>query len=488
MYLKTQNFLVAGISRSGFSAAKLLLSHGAKTYVYDENFSPSVEKNTEELKKLGAIVVSEETLSTVRETCDVLVLSPGIPIDHSLPVSFRKAGKKIIGEMELGALFLKANVVAVTGTNGKTTTVGMIEEILKTSGKNVVSCGNVGKPLCDYAETLGYDDIAVIEVSSFQLESLSSLKTHVASVLNITEDHLNRHYTMENYIFLKSRILKNCTESEFAVLNHDDETVRGFAEKTKAHVLWFSMRERVDGAYFCDGYIYWKGEKIIAVANLPVNGKHNVANTLAAVCAAKAFGTDDASLRTGLQSFRGIRHRVEKIAEVNGVSYINDSKATNVDAVIKALDGVRGEIVLLLGGKDKGYDYDKLFSYMKRSDVIHAILYGENRFKLLNAAVKTGYDRTVLCPDFEMAVRFSFVIAKRGQCVLLSPASASFDEFSGYEDRGDRFASLVKEYEASVCAGLKPTAEWKQPPAENAVEEFENGAANTENAVEEREE
>ena len=230
MYLQTQKFLVAGASRSGAAAAKLLLKHcAAGVFVYDERPEGNAAKKIAELQKLGALAVTKESLPGVQEECDVLVLSPGVPIDHALPVAFRKAGKKIIGEMELGALFLRSPVIAVTGTNGKTTPVNMIGEIFRRAGKNAVVCGNVGLPLCDCVETLGAEDVAVVEVSSFQLESLSSLRPHVAVILNVTEDHLDRHYNMENYIFLKKKLLQNSRESEYAVLNADDETVRAFA-------------------------------------------------------------------------------------------------------------------------------------------------------------------------------------------------------------------------------------------------------------------
>lgn len=445
MYLQVQKFLVVGISRSGVSAASLLLRHGAVVYLYDESKSPAVEKNLAELNALGAVVVTRDSLQDAQEICDVLVLSPGVPIDHSIAVWFKKAGKKIIGEMELGALFLKANAVAVTGTNGKTTTVALLEEILSRSGKKTVACGNVGKPLCDFAEELSIDDVAVVEVSSFQLETLSSLRAHVFVELNITEDHLNRHYNMDNYVFLKGKLLKNASESEFAVLNYDDAIVRSFEKKSKAHTVWFSLNERVDGAYFYDGNLFYREEKIISAASLPIGGRHNVANVLAAICVAKIFGVPSEQIAEGIRSFKGIRHRIEKVGQAQGVSYINDSKATNVDATVKALESVGGEVLLLLGGKDKGYDYDVLFEKIKRVSVVQAVLYGENRFKLLNSALRTHFDRITLCDDLETAVRFCFVLAKSGQTVLLSPASSSFDAFTGYEERGERFTSLVNE-------------------------------------------
>lgn len=445
MYFRTQTFLVAGVSSSGVSAAKLLLNRGATVYIYDDSASNRVKQNCAALCEAGAIFVSADDLPSVQERADVLVLSPGVPIDHPLAVRFKKSGKKIIGEMELGARLLKSNAVAVTGTNGKTTTVSMLERVFLSAGRRAFACGNIGKPLCDCAEDADFDDIAVIEVSSFQLETLSSLHAHVVVELNITEDHLNRHYNMENYVFLKNKLLKNSTESEYAVLNYDDKTVREFAQKTRARVVWFSLRERVEGAYYADGTLFWRGEKVISDKELPVGGAHNIANALACICAARLFGLELAEIAAGLKSFKGIRHRIETVETVNGVKYINDSKATNVDATIKALDGVSGEIILLAGGKDKGYDYDALFEKVKSVSVVHVVLYGENRLKLLSSASRASYENVTLCPDFELAVRVSSILAKSNQTVLLSPASSSFDAFSGYEERGNQFVSLVRE-------------------------------------------
>jgi UDP-N-acetylmuramoylalanine--D-glutamate ligase len=448
MYLKTQKFLVAGMSRSGIAASLFLLKHGATVYACDDGGGAVAEKNFSQLKAAGGIEVKPEELSKIKEECDVLVLSPGVPIDHPLPVWFKKAGKKIVGEMELGALFLKSPAVAVTGTNGKTTTVGMIERVLRVGGKNAVSCGNIGTPLCSVVEDLSYDDIPVIEVSSFQLESLSSLYAHVCIVLNVTEDHLNRHYNMENYIFLKEKLLRNSTESEYIVLNDDDEIVRNFASKSKAKIVRFSLREKVDGAYEQDGVLYWKGEKIMPAEDLAAPGAHNRANALACICAAKLFGVSSEKIAEGLSTFEGIRHRIEKVGVFRGITYINDSKATNVDATLKALDSVKGEIVLLLGGKDKGYEYEKLFVAVQNDqNVVRAVLYGENRMKLLKAALKTGYSAVTVCRDFAEGVKTASRLAEEGQSVLLSPASSSFDEFGGYEERGDRFVALVQEYE-----------------------------------------
>ena len=450
LYFKNQKFLVAGMSKSGESSARFLLRRGADVYLYDDVVSDKILKVVEELSALGAHAVEADGLERAVNMCDVLVLSPGIPIDNSLPVSFRRQGKCIIGEEELGALYLRATAVAVTGTNGKTTTVSMVNDILRAAGKNSVLCGNVGNPLVGEVENLGFDDFAVIEISSFQLETLSSLRPHVAVITNITEDHLNRHYNMENYVFLKSKILRNLRGSEYAVLNADDKTVSAFAEKIRCRVIFFSMEPRSDGVWCENGAVYCDGERLFEVNDMKAGGTHNVYNALAAVAVAKALGVDLAVAAKAVRSFRGVRHRRETVCERGGKTYIDDSKGTNVDAAIKAVECMRRETVILLGGKDKGYEYYPLFKKLKESRVVHAVLYGENRFRLLAGAQEAGFGSFSLCADFAMAVKIADHVAKSGQNVLLSPASSSFDEFSGYEERGDRFAEMVKGADESV--------------------------------------
>ncbi len=444
MLFERQIFLVAGLSRSGVAAAEYLVSKGAQVYLYDDVDDENVRAAETKLSELGCIAVPKSDLEEKSERCDVLVLSPGIPVDHPLPVSFRRAGKRIIGEAELGALALACPCIAVTGTNGKTTTVTMLEGIFKAAGKNALACGNVGRPLTACLSELGADGVAIAEISSFQLETLYSLRPHVAVVLNITEDHLNRHYTLENYIYLKSRILKNSAESEYAVLNYDDPTVRGFAEKTKAKVIWFSLKERVAGGYIADGSFCYQGERVCSEDDLAVDGNHNRMNALAAVCAAKLFGIPNGAIAAGLKNFRGVRHRLQNVGELGGVTFIDDSKATNVDSAVQAISSVKGESVILLGGKDKGYSYEPLFDAIKSSGVVHAVIYGENAFRILNAALKRGFTAVTLCRPFDMAVRVAYLTARRGQNVLLSPASASFDAFKSYEERGERFVEMLE--------------------------------------------
>ena len=444
MYFGNQKFLVAGLSRSGEGSAKFLLKRGASVYIYDDIVTDKVAEKIRELQAKGAIAVTSETLNDAVSICDILVLSPGIPIDNPLPVAFRKLGKAIIGEEELAALFLRATAVAVTGTNGKTTTVSMLEQVVKACGKNGVPCGNFGNPLVNEVENLGFDDIALIEISSFQLETLYSLRPHIAVITNITEDHLNRHYNMDNYVFLKSKLVRNLRESEYAVLNYDDERVRQLAKVTRGKVVWFSARQQVEGAYAEGGAAYFNGEKYFGLENMVLGGTHNIYNALACIAVSAILGLPKEASATAICKFKGVKHRVQLIGEFNGVTYINDSKGTNVDATIKAVDCATRPTVLLLGGKDKGYDYAPLFNALGKSKVVHAVIYGENRFKMMDSAAHAGFYSYSSCAEFETAVRLATYIAKPGQSVLLSPASASFDEFASYEERGDRFTALVE--------------------------------------------
>ena len=446
MYPKKQKFFVLGLSKSGIAAATFLLEKKAKTYVYDDVVGSEIEERIKQLEEKGAIRVKKDGLMKTAELCDVLVLSPGIPIDHPISVAFRKNGKAVVGETELAARYMRCPMIAVTGTNGKTTTVSMIERILCQEGFNAKACGNIGEPMISFCD-LEQESVAVAEISSFQLETLNSFQPHIAAVLNITEDHLNRHYNMENYVFLKAKLLKNLSGAEYAILNYDDEIVRSFSRKTKATCLYFSVRERVDGAYYQDGALYYYGEKIMEEKELLTGGIHNVQNALCAIICAKLMGVQTQNIVKALSDFRGIKHRVELICEKDGVKYVDDSKGTNVDATIKAVNCMKGNTVLLLGGKDKGYDYDKLFAFLQTSAVTHAVLYGENRWRLLESAQKAEMQNVSLCENMELAVYIAKNTAKSGDTVLLSPASASFDAFSGYEERGDKFAQLVRSFE-----------------------------------------
>ncbi len=445
MYPSRQTFLVLGVSRSGKAAAEFLLNRGATVYVYDDVAGERIEQTIAKLCEVGAKTVGREELSRMAEVCDGLLLSPGIPIDHPVAVSFKRNGKGVMGESELASRFLRCPVLAVSGTNGKTTTVSMLTETLNKGGFQAKACGNIGFPMVEFVG-MGEEEIAVAEISSFQLETLNSLRPHIAVLLNVTEDHLNRHYSMENYVFLKGKLLKNLTETEYAILNYDDPVTRSFAEKTKAKVFYFSVRERVFGGYYEDGKLYFCNEEIMSVDDLPMEGVHNVQNALAVMIAAKLMGVKNEDVVAGLTQFKGIKHRIERICEVDGVTFIDDSKGTNVDATLKAVETMKTETILLLGGKNKGYDYRKLFSKLQNGKVVHAVLYGENRYELLKAARECNFETVTTCEEFSFAVRIAKMKAERGQAVLLSPASASFDAFASYEERGDKFVEIVRSF------------------------------------------
>lgn len=442
MYPSRQSFLVFGLSRSGVAAAEFLLSKKAEVFVYDDVKIGATERAIARLTKIGAKTLDEEAFRTASESIDVLLLSPGVPVDHPIAVAFKRRKKAVIGETELAALYIKCPVFAITGTNGKTTTVTMLTSILKEAGTEAFSCGNIGAPMTNFVDAQK-NAVAVAEISSFQLETLNSLRPHVAAVLNISEDHLNRHYTMENYVFLKKKLLRNLTEAEFAVLNYDDLTVRAFAESTKAKVVWFSLKERVDGAYIENGEIYCFGKKIVDLEKLPFSQAHNRENALAAAACAYLAGCAPQAICSALIAFRGVPHRIETVGKTGGVTYVNDSKATNVDSTLKAAQSMREETLLLLGGKDKGYDYDVLFRTLKNTRVVRCIVYGENAVKIFASAVRVGYKNVTLTENFAYALRIAKLLAQEGQTVLLSPASASFDEFSSYEERGEAFVSTV---------------------------------------------
>ncbi len=444
MYIKTQKFFVLGVSKSGYFAASYILQNGGTCYVYEELESPRIESSLKELIELGAIKVSLEQASEYVQMSDVIVLSPGVPINHELAVKAKRLGKRIIGEFEFGYLQFAPPIVAVTGTNGKTTTVTLIDQILKENKNKSQLVGNVGIPITSKLIDVDKDTVCVAEVSSFQLESMNAFCPHVSCILNIAPDHLERHYTMENYIFLKKRIYKNQRESEFTVLNFDDKTVRSFFAEIKAKVVWVSVKEKVDGAYRIDGKLYYNGEYIMDENELTLIGEHNVYNALFAIACAKIVGVNTESIVKTLKNFKGVKHRIERICDKNGIKYYNDSKATNTASTISALETMKEPTVLILGGSEKGESYEKLFEAIKQSPVKHVILMGASRYRMLDSAGKVGYSSVTLTADFSFAVKIAALVAQNGDNVLLSPACASFDNFHGFEERGEAFTKIVE--------------------------------------------
>ncbi|MBR2614343.1 MAG: UDP-N-acetylmuramoyl-L-alanine--D-glutamate ligase [Clostridia bacterium] len=443
MYIKNQKFLVFGISKSGYSVAKLLLKRNATCYLYEEVFIDRVNVAIKELESLGAKLISKENIDKVLEEIDVLILSPGVPINHDLSVKAKGLGKRIIGEFEFGSSLLKNPFIAITGTNGKTTTCYLLKNILEKEEK-VRLLGNVGTPITSCVDEISSDEILITEISSFQLETTYAFMPHIMCVLNVTPDHLERHYTMDNYIFLKRKLLKNAKESEYAVLNYDDEIVSSFEENLLAKKVWFSLNQKVDGAYLLDNKIFYFDEYIIDVDKIPIKGNHNIQNVLASICMAKIMGISSENIVNGLVGFKGVKHRIEEVATINDITFYNDSKATNTASTISAIKSLEGPIVLILGGREKGEKYDKLFKEIKNSFVTNVVLTGESRFNMFSSATAEGYMNLTITENFDNAVRIAYMLAKPNEKVLLSPGCASFDSFENYEARGERFCELVE--------------------------------------------
>jgi UDP-N-acetylmuramoylalanine--D-glutamate ligase len=373
-------------------------------------------------------------------------------VDAPPLVQARALGEKVIGEIELAAEFFPGKIVAITGSNGKTTTTTLAGEILAAGGLSTVVGGNIGTPAISLVERATADTTAVLEVSSFQLETIQTFRPRIAVVLNVTPDHLDRHRTFAAYTDAKARIFENQRSEEFAVLNADDPTCVEMATRTKAGVFWFSRKKEVkQGAYAHDGQILFrdfKGQReILLLSEIPLKGAHNVENVLAAVCVGALSGVDPARIRKAIASFKAVEHRLEYVATVGGVEYYNDSKATNVDATIKALESFPSNIHLILGGKDKGSDYSVLNDLL-RQRVKQVYTIGAAAAKI-ESQIK-GAARIVHAETLETAIKRASESAQAGDIVLLAPACASFDQFRSYEHRGKVFKETVKALAAVV--------------------------------------
>ncbi len=445
MYLRTQKFLIVGISKSGFSATKYALSQGAECFIYEELKNVKIETSIAELKEGGAKILTPENVYEALDGIDVLVISPGVPINHPVAVKAKQLGKRIIGELEFGFLQFSPTILAITGTNGKTTTATLIDAILKQAEFNTQLVGNVGVPITSVIGEMDKNTVCVTEVSSFQLESINAFCPHVACITNIAPDHLERHYNMDNYIYLKKRIFKNQRESEYTVLNFDDQTVRSFATETRGKLIWTSVNERVDGAYREGGKLYYKDEFIMDESELKLNGEHNLANALVAIAFSKIMGVQTQCIANALRNFKGVKHRVELVCEKNGVCYYNDSKATNTASAISAINMMKRPTVLILGGSEKGEDYYDLFNIIKQSPVTEIILTGASRYNMLSQAGKAGCANITVTASFYSAIKIANMFAKEGDNVLFSPACASFDSFNNFEERGEAFIKAVNE-------------------------------------------
>jgi len=438
---------VVGLARSGVAAARLLRAVGSQVTGIDLKPLEALGREAAALQTLGVRLLTGKETRGAFDGADLVVVSPGVPLDGDQLVPARAVGLPIIGELELGWRSLEAETIAITGTNGKTTTTALTGALLAEQPRPVLVAGNIGTPLAAHALGFPPDGLVVCEASSFQLESTETFQPRVAAVLNITPDHLDRHGSLAAYVDAKARIFANQTSADCAVLNADDEATAALARRTRAHVVWFSRRRPLShGVFVRDGRIaaLLNGdvEEICPMAEIFLRGAHNVENVLAATACVLWMGLAPEAMRRAIGRFRGVAHRIEFVRDRRGVQYYNDSKGTNVASTLKALESFSERILLIAGGKGKGQDFEPLAS-AARGRVGHVFLIGEDAPRLA-AAFKEASILLTRCPSLEAAVDAARRLAVPGDVVLLSPACASFDMFENFEHRGDVFKKLVE--------------------------------------------
>ncbi len=446
MDVKDKRVLVVGLGKSGVASALFLKERGARVTVSD---TKSPDQLREEIPMLLDHGIAVETGGHGERTFrgqDLIVVSPGVPVDAPPLVQARAAGEPVIGEIELAAQNLAGEIIAITGSNGKTTTTTLVGEILAAGGLPVLVGGNIGTPAISLVDRATRQTTLVLEVSSFQLETIQTFRPKVAVVLNITPDHLDRHRTFQTYVDAKARIFENQQASDFAVLNEDDPTCRTLPDRTRAQVFWFSRQKEVRrGAFVRDGRVFFldgkSSREVMLVSEIPLKGAHNVENVLAGICAGALVGCEPARIRDAIRNFKAVEHRLEYVATIKGVEYFNDSKATNVDATIKALESFPKNIHLILGGKDKGSDYTVL-NELLRERVKRVYTIGAAAEKI-ESHIK-GAAEIVHAETLENAISRASAVAEPGDIVLLAPACASFDQFQSYNHRGRIFKEVVQ--------------------------------------------
>ena len=443
--------LVFGSGKSGIAASKLLLKNDADVILYDGNTSIDAEKLKndilEDMTGKTVDIVLGEFPEGLLDEIKLTVMSPGVPTDLPVVLSMKEKGIPVWGEIELAYVIGKGDVLAITGTNGKTTTTALLGEIMKNYRESVFVVGNIGNPYTSIADKTGDDSVIVAEMSSFQLETVHTFHPKITAILNFSPDHLNRHHTMEAYVNTKKQIASNQTKEDTCVLNYEDEITRKFGDETNAGVFYFSSKRVLEkGIYLKDGSIYinmGEGEVLLsAVKDLKLLGTHNFENVMAASAMAANYGVPVDVIRKTIQEFAGVEHRIEFVAEKNGVAYYNDSKGTNPDAAIKGIQAMNRPTLLIGGGYDKDSEYDEWINAFD-GKVKKLVLIGATKNKIEETAHKLGFMDTVLADTFEEAVQICIDNAEEGDAVLLSPACASWGMFNNYEERGDRFKELV---------------------------------------------
>lgn len=447
MEVSGKKVLVFGSGISGIGSAELLEKHGAEVILYDGNDKLKKDEIAGKLLKGSrAEIVIGTFPEELLESIDLTILSPGVPTDLPVIERMRERHIPVTGEVELAYEFGKGNVLAITGTNGKTTTTTLLGEIMRAYQDEVFVVGNIGNPYTVAAGKMTDKSVAVAEMSSFQLETVTEFRPKVSAILNFTPDHLNRHHTMENYINAKKNIAKNQTAEDFCVLNYEDERTREFGEKVAPKVLYFSSKRKIErGVYIDNGNIICNYPEEILICNvneLKLLGIHNYENYMAAIAMAAVYGVSAEVIRKAVKAFKGVEHRIEYVKEVGGVAYYNDSKGTNPDAAIKGIQAMNRPTVLIGGGYDKGSDYTQWINSFE-GKVKKLVLLGQTKEKIAEDAEKCGFSDYVLVDTFEEAVLLAAGTAKSGDAVLLSPACASWGMFPNYEVRGEKFKEIV---------------------------------------------
>ena len=439
MRLDKVKALVVGMKKSGIASAELLAREGAQVRATDLKPLDQLPEAGLLLEKLQ-IRFAQQT-PEVFEGCDLIVLSPDVPADLPPLEAARRRGVRVVGEVELAAPFLKGQTIGITGSNGKTTTTSLTGHILREAGLTVQVGGNIGTPVTAMIDSSRADGWNVLELSSFQLETIVEFRAHIGLALNVTQNHLDRHHTFESYAAAKGRLFETMQAGDFAVLNAEDRVCASYAERTSARAEWFSSRRQVTwGASLCGDQLILDGRPLMEAAEIPIRGRHNIENVLAASIAAARTGVSHAAIAAAVRTFRAVEHRLEFVRNVTGVDFYNDSKATSVDATLKAVEAFPGNLWVILGGKDKGLDYSLLREPLA-AKARAALLIGAATAKI--AEQLRGAVPLVDAKTLDQAVAHAYAAAEPGDTVLLAPACASFDQFRSYEHRGEVFKQIV---------------------------------------------
>ncbi|BAP85917.1 UDP-N-acetylmuramoyl-L-alanyl-D-glutamate synthetase [Paucilactobacillus hokkaidonensis JCM 18461] len=443
---QNKKILVIGLGKSGASVAKLLVKLGANVTINDKQ-KPSDNQQIIGLEKLGIkVITGSHPLSLLDEQFELVVKNPGIPYDNPLVAGFIERKVPVITDVEVAATLFDGTLVGVTGSNGKTTTTTMITKMLTRQAENkVFDAGNIGIPISQVVQKTDSNDTIVVELSSFQLVGTKTLRPHIAVITNIFSNHLDYHKTRANYVNAKMKITANQTNSDYLVINWDNSEWQELSKQTKAQVIPFSrLGKSKSGAYESDGKLYWRDELIMNAAEIKVVGDHNIENALAAIAVAKIQGITTENIVHVLKTFGGVRHRMQFVLEDNGRQFYNDSKATDIEATQMALKGFQQPVILLAGGLDRGYTFEKLIPAF-REHVKAIILFGEAADKLADAAKQAGVTHIVSTKDCTTGVPLAVKYSEAGDVILLSPANASWDQFPNFEVRGDTYIKAVEQ-------------------------------------------